>query len=120
MIASSRIQTSIHDEIPDPILAENGIYTGAVHANRISRIINLVQTIKDAVFDEVQTLGKIGLIIRKHALFSRFVRAGCMVFEDETANRNVGHPTAGLVWFVCQRFAKARPETIRQYALLGF
>ena len=55
----------VHDEIPYNIPAKHSVNTGSINANGISRIIDLVLTVKDAVFDEVQPFSEIRLIFIK-------------------------------------------------------
>lgn len=90
----------VHDEILNDIFAKNGADAGSGDENGIARIIDLVLTVEEAVFDNMQAFGEIGLIVEKHIEFRRFIGTRCVVLQYETANSNVGHPAANLAWLI--------------------
>jgi hypothetical protein len=71
------------NEVPDFVVAEDGVDPAVVYHQGVPSVIGLPQTIEDAVLNDNSAGGQIGLAIGKNRHLGASLRAGGIVGQDE-------------------------------------
>jgi hypothetical protein len=79
----------LRNEVPDFIVAEDGIHAAVVYHQGIPGVIGLPQTIEDTVLNDNSAGGQIGLAIGKNRHLAASIRARSVVGHDEPLDRHV-------------------------------